>query len=57
MLRTDESLESAKLSFYQKLCNTLSTQKHEKLIVLGDFNATTTASEEARLYSLIICTN
>jgi len=40
---TEESAESSKDSFYHELCKHLTTLKHEKLIVLGDFNATTTA--------------
>ena len=40
---TKESTESTKFSFYRELCKHMLTQKHEKLIVLGDFNATTTA--------------
>lgn len=38
---TEESAESSKDSFYHELCKHLTTLKHEKLIVLRDFNATT----------------
>ena len=40
---TEESTESSKDSFYHQLCKHLTTNKNEKLIVLGDFNATTNA--------------
>ena len=43
---TNESSDSAKLAFYRELRKHLTTQKNEKLIVLGDFNAITTAVKE-----------
>ena len=46
MLQRNEYSDSTKLAFYRELRKHLTTQKNEKLIVLGDFNATTTAVKE-----------
>ena len=43
---TNNSAETTKHAFYRDLCNQLNTNKHEKLIILGDFNATTSAVKQ-----------
>jgi len=46
---TNEAPDSTKISFYRQLCRHLSVRKHEKLIVLGDYNATISAVKEQRM--------
>jgi len=40
---TEPGTDNAKTVFYRELCKHTKTEKHRKLIVLGDFNATTNA--------------